>query len=80
MGNFGVSSGARGFQLQLLCHWNNGKTGINAKMMFDEAQVFKGLSAWFSASVPTRLRSQWGKNLTIYRWSSISKLKLVKTV
>ena len=34
----------------------------NAKMMFDEAQVFKGLLAWFSASVPKRLRSQWGKS------------------
>ena len=52
--------------VQLLRHWKNAET---AKMMFDEAQVFKGLLAWFSASVPRRLRSQWGKkgpNLTIF--------------
>lgn len=30
--------------------------------MFDEAQVFKGLLAWFSASVPRRLLSQWVTN------------------
>ncbi|XP_078377039.1 uncharacterized protein LOC144660307 [Oculina patagonica] len=35
---------------------------VNAKMLFDEAEVFDGLSAWFSASVPARLKSQWVKN------------------
>lgn len=31
-------------------------------MMFHEAQVFEGLTAWFSASVPARLKSKWVKN------------------
>lgn len=68
MGNFRVSSVARVFQLRCIQYtalhrWKNAETlSKNAKMMFDEAQVFKGLLAWFSASVPTRLRSQWVTN------------------
>ena len=29
-------------------------------MMFDETQVFEGLTAWFSTSVPASLKSRWG--------------------
>ena len=74
-GKLSSSSVARVFQLRCIQYtalhrWKNAETlSKNAKMMFDEAQVFKGLLAWFSASVPTRLRSQWGKkrpNLTIF--------------
>lgn len=32
-----------------------------AKMMFDEAELFKGLTAWFSSSVSASVQSQWGK-------------------
>lgn len=28
-------------------------------MLFDEEEVFKGLTAWFSSSVPESVRSQW---------------------
>ena len=31
-------------------------------MLFDEEEVFKGLTAWFSSSVPESVRSQWGKD------------------
>ena len=34
----------------------------NVKMLFDEEEVFKGLTAWFSSSVPESVRSQWGKD------------------
>lgn len=30
--------------------------------MFDETQVFEGLTAWFSTSVPASLKSQWVKS------------------
>lgn len=33
----------------------------NAKMMFDGAELFKGLTAWFSSSVPECVKSLWGK-------------------
>lgn len=29
-------------------------------MMFDETQVFEGLTAWFSTSVTASLKSRWG--------------------
>lgn len=31
-------------------------------MMFDETQVFEGLTAWFSTSVPASLKSRWVKS------------------
>ena len=34
--------------------------------MFDETQVFEGLTAWFSTSVTASLKSRWGTSRYVF--------------
>ena len=56
-----------------------------AKMMFDEAELFKGLTAWFSSSVSASVQSQWGKLRVVSKtaklnWLSFFRLSSLKDI
>ena len=43
-------------------------------MMFNETQVFEGLTAWFSTSVPASLKSLWGRSHCMFMSDMQGKL------